>query len=65
MIIIGKGVKPAAGTKSTTKVAVIIGTSGKKKKIKKEEMLLEKKVQNLKEYFNGKTIKRTSRSNTS
>ena len=29
----GKGVKPAAGTKSTTKVAVIIGTSGKKKKI--------------------------------
>ena len=35
MIIIGKGVKPAAGTKSTTKVAVIIGTSGKKKKNKK------------------------------
>ena len=44
MIIIGKGVKPAAGTKSTTKVAVIIGTSGKKKKNKKRAKTLQKLI---------------------
>ena len=32
MIIIGKGVKAPANTKSTAKVGVIVGTSGKKKK---------------------------------
>ena len=32
MIIIGKGVKAPANTKSTAKVAVIVGTSKKKKK---------------------------------
>lgn len=31
MIIIGKGVKAPANTKSTAKVAVIVGTSKKKK----------------------------------
>ncbi len=51
MIIIGKGVKPAAKTKSTTKVAIIIGTSGKRKKNKKRRNAARKKGTKFKGIF--------------
>ena len=51
MIIIGKGVKPAAGTKSTTKVASLIGTGGKKKNNKKRRNAARKRGTKFKGIF--------------